>query len=324
VQISKGAVRGWRPSRVARVRRACAAPLYGVALVVVLVSTGHAGQLRSVNDGVYSEVQAGRGQGVYETACASCHGAALEGRVGPPLVGDDFLGVWGARPLVELVDKIHTTMPLQASEPLSRMESLELTAYLLQAGQFPSGQAELGEATLTDVTLPEAEGVAAPASGAVEFSAPAANLAQLMRAIAFPNSNIIFNVQIKDPGNQPKAEPGAASFDYVDWGTSFYSGWEAVDLAALALVDSARLFLVPGRRCENGRPVPVGRADWQQYTQDLEDVGRAAYQASQSRSVDAVIGVVDRLDEACANCHKVYRDGSSEGGGTGADRCRLD
>ena len=29
-----------------------------------------------------------------------------------------------------------------------------------------------------------------------------------MRAIAFPNSNIIFNLQIKDPGAQPKKAAG--------------------------------------------------------------------------------------------------------------------
>ena len=43
-----------------------------------------------------------------------------------------------------------------------------------------------------------------------------------MRAIAFPNSNIIFNLQLKDPGAQPKKAPASAPFDYVEWGSTVY------------------------------------------------------------------------------------------------------
>ena len=295
-----------------------------VALVGAFLLTGHAEQVQTVADGVFSGEQATRGEQTYQAECASCHGDGLEGLVGPPLAGDGFLAVWSARPLVDLVDKIHKTMPLEASMPLSRQQSIDLAAFILQAGQFPEGQSELSEAMLTEIALP-----AAPASDATGGSegltvAPTANLAQLMRSIAFPASNVIFNVQIKDPGAQPRPEPGATPFDYVEWGSTFYGGWQAVDLAALALVESTPLFLVPGRRCENGRPVPVDRADWQQYTAELVEVGRAAYRASQSRSVEAMVEIADQLDEACANCHKVFRDVGAEGSGLGADRCRQD
>ena len=100
------------------------------------------------------------------------------------------------------------------------------------------------------------------AGGAVSF-APSSNLAQLMRAVTFPNANILFNVQVKDPAKDKPAMP--IPFDYVIWGTTVYYGWQAVDQAALALVETAPLFSAPGRRCENGRPVPVDRADWKQY-----------------------------------------------------------
>ena len=46
------------------------------------------------------------------------------------------------------------------------------------------------------------------------------------------------------------------------WGGSIYSGWELVDYAAIALAESAPLMLTPGRRCENGKPVPVNDPDW--------------------------------------------------------------
>ena len=145
-----------------------------------------------------------------------------------------------------------------------------------------------------------------------------------MRAIAFPASNIVFNVQIKDPSADTPPPTGSRSFDFVEWGSTVYPGWEAIDLAALALAESAPLFLVPGRRCENGRPVPVDRADWQEFTEALVEAGRAAYRASQSRSLDAVIEVTDQLNDACDNCHQVYRDVGAEGRGVGADRCRQD
>jgi len=79
---------------------------------------------------------------------------------------------------------------------------------------------------------------------------------------------------------------------------------------------------VPGRRCENGRPVPVDRADWKQYTAALVDIGKAAYKAAQSRNVEAVNKIAEQLNETCANCHKVYRDGTREGSTAGASRCQ--
>ena len=295
-----------------------------VALAAASAPTALAQPQRSVTEGVYTADQAARGGQVYREQCASCHGDALEGLVGPPLVGDGFLSIWSARPVVELVDKIHNTMPLEAAEPLSREQSIDLTAYILQAGGFPAGQAALADATVAGIALPAGPGAAASAGGGDVPLAPLANLAQLMRAIAFPASNIVFNVQIKNPADDVPPPTAARSFDFVEWGSTVYPGWEAIDLAALALAESAPLFLVPGRRCENGRPVPVERADWQQYTGAVVEAGRAAYRASQSRDWDAAIAVTDQLNEACDNCHKVYRDAGSEGRGQGADRCRQD
>lgn len=274
-----------------------------------------------IEAGVYTEDQARRGQELYESACLSCHGATLEGEVGPPLTGEGFLALWGARPLSELVDKIHNTMPLQADAPLLRSQSLDLTAYILQRGHFPAGRQELIEPGLADIALPGAT-LATDTTATLPTMRPMANLAQLMRSIAFPNSNVIFNVQLHDPGEVTSGPPGARPFDYVEWGSTVYPGWEAIDLAALALVESTPLFLLPGRRCENGRPVPVERDDWKEYTEALINVGRAAYRASQSRRVEAVVAVTEQLDEACANCHQAYRDVGAEGRGAGSDRCR--
>ena len=280
-----------------------------------LVLMGQAPPLRPITAGVYSAGQAVRGQQVYKAQCGACHGNAMEGTSGPPLAGDNFLSNWSAQPLVNLVDKIQKTMPFNLPGSLSRSQSTDLAAYVLQAGKFPAGQAELSEAALTQIVFP---GVAGGRSSA---AAPEGNLAELMRAIAFPNSNILFNVQLKDPGAQTKKPPAAAPFDYVEWGSTVYPGWLAIDQAAVAIVETAPLLLTPGRKCQNGRPVPVDRADWKQYVKELAEVGRLARRASQARNFDAFIDISDKLNDACANCHKVYRDkGGTEG--SGATRCQ--
>ena len=129
-----------------------------------------------------------------------------------------------------------------------------------------------------------------------------------MRAIAFPNANIIFNLQLKDPGAQPKKELASSPFDYVAWGVTVYPGWLAVDQATIAITETAPLLLTPGRLCQNGKPVPVDRADWKQYVAALSDVGKLAHRASRDRNFEAFGDISEKLNDACANCHKVYRD----------------
>jgi len=293
---------------------ACACLLTGM-----LPHDSHAGQSRSVTQGVYGDAQAARGEQVYQAQCVACHGSALEGSVGPPLTGDTFLSAWSARTLAELVDKIEKTMPPSQPGSLARVQAIDLAAYVLRSGKFPAGQSDLDASALTQVAFPAVRASSPAPSGAASF-AVAGNLAQLMRAVTFPNANILFNVQVKDPAKDKPAMP--MPFDYVAWGATVYYGWQAVDQAALALVETSPLFLLPGRRCENGRPVPVDRADWKQYTSALMDVGRAAYKASQSRDADAVNKIAEQLNESCANCHKVYRDGTKEGSVAGASRCQ--
>ena len=311
------------PLGPAPIRYALGVALCAYVLVGAFSLTGHAGQSRSVTEGVYSAAQAARGQQMYQAECAACHGNEMEGTIGPPLVGESFLSNWSARSLANLVDKIQKTMPFNLPGSLSQQQSTDLAAYILQAGKFPAGQAELSDALLAQIAFPTARTSPAPAatSAGTSLPPPEGTLAELMRAIAFPNSNIIFNLQIKDPGAQPKKQPASSPFDYVEWGTTIYPGWLAVDQAAVAITETAPLLLTPGRRCQNGKPVPVDRADWKQYVAALVDIGKAAHRASQARNYEAFIDISDKLNDACANCHKVYRDkGGTEG--SGATRCQ--
>ena len=104
----------------------------------------------------------------------------------------------------------------------------------------------------------------APAATAAPSGGPTAqaygSLAEVMRGIPFPNSNIIFDAQTNDPGAAKKpadksstAAAGGATGVY----SSVYSGWQAVEQSAIALQETANLVMIPGRKCENGLPVPL-------------------------------------------------------------------
>jgi len=239
-----------------------------------------------------SAQDATRGGALYKQQCASCHGQRLEGVSAPSLVGTDFRSRW---PASELLAKIRNTMPQDNPGKLTAGEAADLAAYIQQAGQ--------------------AAGNSGPATALTAGAAPAfpalGNLSQLMRGIMFPNSNIIFTVQTHDPAEKKPAQAAAVSsggFNWAMWGSDLYSGWEIVDYAAIALAESAPLMLTPGRRCENGKPVPVNDPDWIRFTKEMAEVGSAAYRASQTRSQEKVSDISSDISDACLHCHQVFRD----------------
>ena len=292
------------------------APVVGLlacALAGSFSFAAYAQQPRTVRDGVYTDAQAKRGQALYAEKCAPCHGATLGGDTAPPLVGNDFMGDWSSQTLADLADKIKNTMPADDPGKLTLRQSADLVTYILQAGKFPAGRVELAAdaAMLKLITFPPS---ATPArtpgavAGAQGPSFPAfGSMNDVMRGILFPSSNIIFDVQTKDPA---KKVVGASTSDstLTDRFADVYQGWMLVDIAAVALVESAPMLLTPGRRCENGKPVPVDRPDWIKFTQGLVDAGKAAYKASQSRNQDAVIEATNEVADSCLNCHRAYRD----------------
>lgn len=314
----------------AGIRYAFAVAIAAYAVVGMFSITGHAGQARPVTEGgSYSAAQANRGKTLYTDQCVACHGEMLEGVVGPPLTGDDFLTDFGGHPVVELIQKIQGTMPQQAPGTLTRPQATDLTAYVLQFNKYPAG-ADLSDATAAQFTLPAGK-AAAPAAASVAGTAGpqgipltvASNLAQFMRGITFPNANIIFNSQLKNPAEDKPKMP--VPYDYVLWGRTVYYGWEAVDEAIAALKETTPLFLMPGRRCQNGRPVPIQNADFQQYVKDLIAFTDELKTVAASRDGDKLAGLSERLNDTCANCHKVYRDvsvsGTASEGSLTADRC---
>ena len=151
-------------------------------------------------------------------------------------------------------------------------------------------------------TPPAAQAPAAPQPKAY------ATLAQVMRGIPFPASNIIFDTQTTDPGAAKEAGDPAAGASATTQFSGVYGGWQAVENAALALQETANLIQIPGRMCENGKPAPVDQEDFRKWAANLADAGAAALKAAQSKNIDAMVDVSGTVSDACAMCHEKYRD----------------
>jgi mono/diheme cytochrome c family protein len=287
----------------------------GIAALMASATVSlQAQQGRTVKDGVYTADQAKRGDATFHMRCSVCHGEMLEGLAGPPLTGDTFLGPRNNQPVADLFDKIHNTMPADAPGTLEPPQVSDLVAFILQSNKFSPGRAELGtaDAALKQIALVATNPPPAAVAGAVPAFPVTGTLNQVMRGILFPSSNVLFDVQTKDPGAGSKG--GVAKADAAQTSTRYgdvYSPWQVVDAAAISIAEIGPVLMQPGRRCENGKPVPIDQADWKQYVQGVVEAGRAAYRASQMRSQDAVSDATNTISDACANCHRVYRDVAS-------------
>lgn len=136
---------------------------------------------------------------------------------------------------------------------------------------------------------------------------PDGSLAQLMRAIMFPNSNIIFDVQTNDPA-APRKDADPADRGALALFSGLYAGWDVVEGAAIALAEAPDLIMRPGRLCSNGKPAPVGRPDFVKFAQALRVAARATLKAAQEKNQEKVSDLTNQIAEACVNCHTVYRN----------------
>ena len=91
---------------------------------------------KTVWDGIYTSVQAARGQAQYESTCRTCH------REGPRR-GEAFMRDWQGTGLDGLFSQIRASMPTTAPGSLSDAAYLDIVAYMLQVNTFPAGASEL-------------------------------------------------------------------------------------------------------------------------------------------------------------------------------------
>jgi hypothetical protein len=176
-----------------------------------------------------------------------------------------------------------------------------------------------GTSTLVELARAQTPGrTAAPLQTKSGAASPAlrihATLAQLMQGILYPSSNVIFAAQGQNPADVPPAKDPSTATNPL---ASAYGKWQAVENSALALAEAANLLTIPGRKCSNGRDVPIENADWPKLVQGLRDAGMTAYKAAQSKNQDKILDAADVMTTACANCHDKYREKQNL-----ADRCK--
>jgi cytochrome c len=98
----------------------------------------------SVWQGVYTEAQAARGQATYFAACASCHGAVLQGDSDiPELTGNSFLKRWGDQSVGTLFAFTMSQMPVGRPGSLGAQGYVDVIAHILATNGFPDGRREL-------------------------------------------------------------------------------------------------------------------------------------------------------------------------------------
>jgi S-disulfanyl-L-cysteine oxidoreductase SoxD len=100
---------------------------------------------RSVWDGVYTEEQAKRGEGLYFERCVRCHGPSYMGGTdgAGPLTGPTFNGNWNGVPLDQMLDRVRLTMPMDKPATLSRQQTADALAFIFSVNKIPAGKDEL-------------------------------------------------------------------------------------------------------------------------------------------------------------------------------------
>jgi hypothetical protein len=154
-------------------------------------------------------------------------------------------------------------------------------------------------------------------SAAQAPAASPATLAQVMRGVLFPNSNVIFAAQHDEFA---KIKPDADTSLSTDPIKGVYGGWEAVENASLALAESTRLITVAGRKCTSGKPVPLQDADFTKFLGELRTASLGAYKAAQAKDQDQILDAAEKLGVACSHCHTMFREKTPQQGGEAA-RC---
>jgi mono/diheme cytochrome c family protein len=106
------------------------------------------GAAKSIWDGVYTADQADKGKALFQENCSKCHGVTLDGNDEiPALKGSHFMADWESQTVTDLINRVHTTMPMDDPGKLSTPSATLVVAFLLQQNGMPTGTAELNEGT---------------------------------------------------------------------------------------------------------------------------------------------------------------------------------
>lgn len=149
-----------------KTKRLLLASIFGMVAAGGVPQVAHA-------DGFTAE-QATAGQTAYNTNCARCHGAQLEGTEAPGLVGPDVMQNWATAK--GLYDFISVAMPPEAPGALGEETYLNIVAYIMSFNGAQPGDTPMtaGDA-LAAISLPAETSAGASAAAAPAAAEPAAD-----------------------------------------------------------------------------------------------------------------------------------------------------
>jgi mono/diheme cytochrome c family protein len=131
-----------------RMRLLAVAAVSAAALLGTSTMLQAQGAMRSIWDGVYTSAQADKGKALFGDNCAKCHGGTLDGNDEiPALKGSHFMADWESQTVADLINRVHTTMPMDDPGKLNTESATSVVAYLLQQNQMPAGNTALNELT---------------------------------------------------------------------------------------------------------------------------------------------------------------------------------
>jgi hypothetical protein len=102
--------------------------------------------MRSTQLGVYTDIQAKRGQQVYAGTCSSCHQPTSH-------QGTAFSQNWDRHSLSELFNYVSTQMPQDNPGSLDPNSAADVVAFLLKIYAMPAGTTELAPDTVAMKTI---------------------------------------------------------------------------------------------------------------------------------------------------------------------------
>jgi cytochrome c len=124
------------------------------AWLLIVAAAPQAAQSKSVNDGIFSDAQAARGEAAYKKDCSSCHGEGLEGDgFAPALSGSEFMSAWTGTTVGDLYDRIRISMPPSNPASVPAQAKVDIIAFMLKTNKFPAGKTDLAPEGLKDIKV---------------------------------------------------------------------------------------------------------------------------------------------------------------------------